>query len=74
MSDDVVVPFTGITTVDHTPEHTLGAAAKAGLTTVVVIGFENDGDLWFSGSQSDAYQTLWLLELARKRLMEIAEK
>lgn len=37
---------------------------------VLVIGFEEDGSLYFSGSTGEAGQILTLLELAKRRLLE----
>lgn len=64
-----IVAFTGLTKADHKPEQILQAAIDADLSTVVVVGREMDGSFWFSGNKSDAYEVLWLLELAKRNLL-----
>jgi hypothetical protein len=72
--DDVVVPFTGITKLDLPAERIIGGAAKANLDAVVIIGFDGDGDFFFSANKADGGEVLWLMELARKKLMEIGDQ
>jgi hypothetical protein len=45
------------------------SAAIGQVETVVVIGREPDGTLYFASSMSDAAAINWLLELARQRLL-----
>jgi hypothetical protein len=72
--EDVVVPFTGITKLDLPAERIIGGAAKANLDAVVIIGFDGDGDFFFSANKADGGEVLWLMELARKKLMEIGDQ
>jgi hypothetical protein len=72
--EDVVVLFTGITKLDLPAERIIGGAAKANLDAVVIIGFDGDGDFFFSANKADGGEVLWLMELARKKLMEIGDR
>lgn len=56
-----VVPFTGVTLNDTTPESVLESAKKVSLDIVFVIG-EKDGELYASGSTSDIGSALVLFE------------
>jgi hypothetical protein len=44
-----------------------GAAGR--LASVVVVGFDHEGELYFAANEADARDVLWKLELARHRLM-----
>lgn len=70
---DKVVPFNGITKLDMPPEHILNAALAAGLTEVIVCGFDADGDLYTASSVASGPDALWLAELFKKRLLEIGD-
>jgi hypothetical protein len=72
--EDVVVPFTGITKLDLPAERIISGAAEANLGTVVIIGFDGEGDFFFSSNKADGGEVLWLMELARKKLMEIGDQ
>lgn len=68
---DNISIFPGITTNDHDPNVLLGAAERASLTQVVIIGYEPDGEMFFSSSIANGPDVLWLLELAKRRLLDI---
>ena len=52
----------------------LASAAEAGLDNAVVIGFTEGGEFFFASSVADGGTVLWLMALAKKRLLEVAEK
>lgn len=68
-----VVEMSVVTRLPIPPEKILAKAATKDLTSVVVIGYDSDGDFWFASSDADGGGVLWLLELAKKRLFESAE-
>ena len=71
MSDeDKVVDFPGITRLDLPPNKVMANAMKAGLESAIIIGENEDGDLIFFLSQADAADALWLLEKAKKALLD----
>jgi hypothetical protein len=67
-----VVEFSGVTKLDIPAERVITKAAKAGLTDVLVIGYDADGEFYFAGSMADGGDALWLLELAKRRLFGVA--
>jgi len=64
-----VLIFDGITRLDYPVERVLDAAK--GCAEVVVVGFDAEGKFYFSSSKANGPDALWLLELAKKRLMDI---
>lgn len=70
MSDNVI-PFGGITRHDTPVEEVTKWAGKAGLASVVVIGWDADGDMYFASSAADGGEVLWLLESAKKALLDV---
>jgi hypothetical protein len=71
MTDNVV--SLGLpTTEDVAPEKVLRGALEAGLTEVVVVGYDKDGKEYIASSEANGCYILWLLELGRFRLMSLA--
>lgn len=70
MSADVI-DFPGVTLVDWPSDRTLDKAKAAELSDVVVIGWTKAGKFYFGSNKSSGPEALWLLELARKKLVEI---
>lgn len=71
MSNVVILPV--ITRLDGPADRAIEAAASANLETVVVIGWDADGDFYFASNKADGGDVLWLLELAKRKLFEAAE-
>lgn len=44
------------------------------LDSVVVIGFNQDGSEYFASSEPNGAEVLWMLERAKKKLLEIADE
>lgn len=65
-----ILEFDGVTTLDIPPSRILAKAAGAGLTDVVVIGWNADGKLYFASSGADAAEVNWLLDNAKHELIE----
>jgi hypothetical protein len=61
-----------VTRVELEPSTVLTDATKVHFDSVVVIGFEADGTLYFASSEADGAQVLWLLEVTKLRLMQAA--
>ena len=71
--DEKVVPFTGITTERFRPDRVLmGAFGK--LDDVMVIGWDHEGGLYFSCSNPDGPEALWLLRVVEKELLAISDE
>lgn len=73
MSDNVV-PFGGITRLDTDPQRVLEAALEAGMTGVVVIGFDANGGEYFASSYADGSDVVWHMERAKFKLMVITDE
>lgn len=59
-----------ITKLDIPVERVIDGAKKADLETAVVIGWDKDGEFYFASNKADGADVLWLLEQAKKRLLE----
>jgi hypothetical protein len=59
-----------VTSLDIPVERVLQGAADTGLTDALVIGWDLNGEFYFSGSMASGPEALWLLGLAEKRLLE----
>jgi hypothetical protein len=64
-----IVEFNGITALDINPQMVIHGALDAGLTHVVIIGFDANGDEYFASSMADAGDVNWHLERAKWNLM-----
>jgi lipid-binding SYLF domain-containing protein len=73
MKDSNVVELDVATSLDVPVERILRKAADADLDSAVVIGYDQDGGFYFGCSVADGAETLWLLELAKKRLLEMVD-
>lgn len=71
MSNDNVVEWNGVTTLDSPPTRILAKAAGAKLSTCVVIGSDALGEFYFASSVADGGDVLWLMEVAKKKLLEV---
>lgn len=65
-----VIPLGNITTLDI-PVDTVLEQAKENMASVLLIGFDNDGELYFASTMADGGEVMWLIEMAKKRLLEV---
>ncbi len=68
MSDNVI-PLGNITSLDLPTDRVLDAVKGDCSDGVVVVGFDNDGQLYFASSIADGGSVLWLLEQAKLALL-----
>jgi hypothetical protein len=68
-----VVELDVLTHLDLPVDRILKAALEKGLAEVVIIGFDDDGEFYFAASKADGGDVLWLLELAKKKLLEVGD-
>jgi len=73
MSKDNVIPLGGTTSIDL-PANQVIEQTLDKLESVVIIGYDKDGDEYFASSISDGADVMWLLERSKKKLMEIVEQ
>lgn len=59
---------------DVKADNVLQTAINEGLQNVIVIGWNADGDFYFSSSYSDGPETLWLLAQAQRQLLQAGEE
>jgi hypothetical protein len=67
-----IIRFPGITKWDLNPDDVL-RESEGQLQSVVVVGFTKDGAEFFASSIADGADTLWHLQRAIHKLMQIAE-
>lgn len=65
MSDNVI-PFYG----DINPSDVISAALKLSFKNVVVIGTQENGDIYLSISDGNAAENVFLLEAGKKMIMD----
>lgn len=63
-----IIPFTGVTSLDHEPDQIFDAC-KGRFEGVVVLGWDTDGQMVFSSSYADGGTVLWLLEQCKAALL-----
>ena len=64
-----VIPLGRITHLDLSANQVL-EGAKGKMSGVVLMGYDNDGELYFSSTMADGGEVLWLMENFKKRLLE----
>lgn len=71
MGDVVVLDM--VTTLDIPPERIIQGAKEAKVKNVMVLGYDENDGFYFASSFSDGGDALWLMEKAKKLLLEIGE-
>jgi hypothetical protein len=66
-----VVTFDAPTRLDIPAERVIKSAAELKFDGVVVVGYLENGDFYFASSYADGGDVVWLLELAKKKLLEV---
>ena len=69
-----VIPLGNITSLDLPTDRVLEECKGDCTDGVVVLGFDDDGELYFASSIADGGEVLWLLEMAKKNLLEVGEE
>ena len=64
-----IINFNGTTTNDIPSGQVLEEAKKAGVTCVIVLGYDVNGNEYFASSSANADELLWLLERAKRQLL-----
>ena len=71
-SADNVVPLRGLVTSLPIPvERVLNSALTADLDTVLVVGYDKEGNFYFAGSEASGPENVWLLEMGKHKLIQI---
>lgn len=74
MSESNVVVLPVVTRLDLPPERILSAAIGAELKSVVVVGYDKDGEEYFASSLADGGDVVWLMERAKLKLLKMADE
>lgn len=67
-----VIQFRGATRLDLDPD-TLLENCKDKLDRFVIMGYDKDGQYFFSSTMGDGGDVLWLLEKLKAELMAVAD-
>lgn len=67
-----VIPLNNITRLDLPVDRVL-EGAKDQLEGVVLLWYNNDGDLYFASTYADGGEVLWLIEQCKKQLLEVID-
>ena len=70
---DNVALFTGISPNEYDANIMLEAAVRQDLENVIIIGWDKDGEMFFSSSMGDGPECLWLIEKAKMALLTAGE-
>lgn len=70
--------MSNVNDLDAADEHVCGLsvddiltfAYKRGLTSILVVGYDEDGYLYCNSSEEDGAELLWLIERAKLALMD----
>lgn len=68
-----VVRLGNITKLDINPDLILEEALKEGMTAVLVIGYDAEGEEYFASSVADGGTALWLAERFKTKLLAVPE-
>lgn len=74
MSDSNVVELDLVTKLDIPVERVLRRAQEADLQSVVVLGYDANGEEYFCSSISDGGSVVWLIERAKLNLLRTCDK
>lgn len=61
-----------VTSLNIPTQRVLQGALDAELLSAIVIGYDKGGEFYFASTQADGGDVLWLMELAKFKLMGIA--
>jgi hypothetical protein len=68
-----VIPLGNITRLDLPTDQVLDAAKGFCSDGVVILGWDDDGNFYFSSSIADGGTVIWLMEMAKKKLLEVGQ-
>lgn len=66
-----VIPIGGITSLEIPVDQVL-EQAKGKMKEVVLIGWDNDGDMYFASTSPSGPEVLWLIEQCKLALLDAA--
>lgn len=69
-----VVSLNIITTQKSRPDGVIEGAAEYGLTDVVILGFDKNGEFYFASSYADTGSVIYFLEKAKHELFKTEDR
>jgi len=70
MDDDNIVFLDNQTTLDIPPERVINGALEANLKAVVIVGWDEQDNLYLATSPGSNAESIYLLELAKRGLLD----
>lgn len=68
-----IIPLGNITRLDLPTDRVLDAAKEKCSDGVVILGYDHDGEFYFVSSMPDGGEVIWLMEMAKKLLLEVGD-
>lgn len=68
-----IIELDAVTSLDIPAERVLRKAEEAKLQSVIVIGYDADGEEYFASSIADGPEVLWALERAKMQLLRMVD-
>lgn len=68
-----ILHFDGVTSLDISANRVLDVAKAAEMQSVIIIGYDADGEEYFASSIADGPEVLWAIERAKTKLMRIVD-
>lgn len=69
-----VIELNNVTRLDIPVGRVLSAAKNKMPRHVMIVGWDEDGDMYFASSVADGPECLWLLELAKRELLKACDE
>lgn len=73
IDEENILTFDGVTRLDLSAERILQAAIDAKIESAVVLGYDADGEFYFASTKADGGEVIWLMEIAKKKLLEMMD-
>lgn len=67
-----VIPLNNITRLDLPPDRVL-EGLKGMMESLVILGYDKQGEMVFSSTLADGGEVLWLLEVCKKKLLDLED-
>lgn len=69
-----VIELDVITRLDVPVSRVIETASSSNLESVFIAGCDEGGNYFFASSMANGAEAVWLLEMAKKRLLDIADE
>lgn len=69
-----IIELNMVTRLDIPAERVIARAAEVEFVEIVVVGFTKAGEFYFTSNKADAGTIIYLMEMAKKRLLDLCEE